>query len=277
MRCLAALAKHGALWFDGSRMKKAAALSLLLVCVLCTGMSRKPKFTISVHLQGASEDNPRMIFREAVGGQQVIFKLVPEFSQSSIAAIHPFPAADGNGSGLAIKLDMRGANALETATRMNPGLLLLSKVNGKTCDVVTIDRPVGDGIFTIWSGVPQEVIEALEKKYPHISRSHSAAEGIEMTPTTKKEKKDAMRRDATDRKKKAKDDADAAAAEEKPRGGFFGLFGRKKAAQSDSVPMPQGPATTQIPIEGARQPDPAQLRLPDPAQPIPLNQPLPQR
>lgn len=257
-------------------MKKSVALCFMVCCVLCAGMSKKPKFTISIHGEGSQEDNPRMIFPENVGGQKVIFKLVPEFSQTNISAIHPFPAADGNGFGVALKLDFRGTNALEMATRMRVGTMLLTKVNGRSCDLVTIDRPVSDGLFTIWNGVPEEVIMEMKKQFPDISRSRSVGGGgVEMTATTKKEKRDQMRRIEAEDKKKAKKEADAAAGkEDKPKGGFFGLFGKRKpeTPRDDGV-FTQGPTTSQIPLEGAA----PQPRTPDPAQPIPLNQPLPQR
>ncbi len=219
-------------------MKK-AAFAFLACCVLCTGMSKKPKFTISVHAEGSAEDNPRMVFPETLGGQRVIFKLLPEFSHVNISAFQPFPASDGNGNGVAFKLDFRGTNALEVATRTRQGQVLLAKVNGKSCDVLTIDRPVMDGIFTIWSGVPDTVVAELEKKYPHISQSRSAGNGIEMTATTKKEKRDAMKRVADEKKKAAKDAAARAKAEK------------------NGTPLPEstegfqrGAATNQIPLEG---------------------------
>lgn len=252
----------------------------MVFCVLCTGMSKKPKFTISVHGEGSQEDNPRMIFPEVVGGQKMIFKLVPEFIQTNISAIHPFPAADGNGFGVALKLDFRGANSLEMATRMRVGTMLLAKVNGRSVDVLTIDRPVTDGIYTIWNGVPETVIQEMKKQYPEINRSRSAGNGIEMTATTKKEKRDQMRRIEAEDKRNAKKQADGSAGDgEKSRGGFFGLFGKRKpAAPRDGEPLPQGPITSQIPLEGAPPTPPApQPRVPDPAQQIPLNEPLPQR
>lgn len=186
-------------------MKK-AVFAALACCVLCTGMSKKPKATISIHSEGASEDNPRMVFPETIEGQRMIFKLVPEFSQVNIAAIHPFPAEDGNGFGLALKLDFRGTNALDIVTRTRQGGLLLTKVNGRSCGFVSIDRPVSDGIFTIWSGVPEEVVKELQKKHPDISHARSAGHGIDMAPTTKKEKRDALRH-AEELKKQEKEEA----------------------------------------------------------------------
>lgn len=249
-----------------SAMKNLVVLALLLTCGLCSAMSgnKKPPFTITVHGQGAPEDNPKMVFTENVGGQQMIFKILPEFSHANIAAFHPFPAADGNGNGVALKLDFRGTNALEVTTRTNLGQVLLTKVNGKSVDLLTIDRPVFDGIFTIWSGVPDEVIAVMEKKYPHISQSRSAGEGIEMTATTKKEKRDAMRRIEQDRKAKAKE----ADGEKKSGGGFLGLFGKKKKGETSAPEefLPSGPATSQIPLEGAATAPP---RAPDPSLPLP--------
>ena len=238
-----------ALWFHG-RMKK-AVFAILACCVLCTGMSKKPKFTITVHAEGAPEDNPRTIFGESISGQKMIFKMSPEFSQLNVAAFQPFPASDGNGNGVALKLDFRGTNSLEMATRGRVGQLLLAKVNGRSSDVVTIDQPVLDGIFTIWSGVPDEVVKEMEKKYPKISQSRSAGNGIEMTPSTKKEKREAMRRAEAETKQQAKDEA-----------------ARIKAAKSGKpLPeayegLPRGAATNQIPLEGGAPP------LPEPSLPL---------
>ena len=249
-------------------MKKLVAFVLLLTCGLCPAMSgnKKPKFTITVHSEGAQEDNPKMVFTETIGGHRMIFKTLPEVSHLNIAAFHPFPAASGNGNGVALKLDFRGTNALEVITRTAVGTVLLTKVNGRSTDLVTIDRPVTDGIFTIWSGVPDEVIAEMDKKYPRIHQSRSAGDALEMTATTKKEKRDAMRRVQEERKAKAKEDAG-----EKKSGGFLGLFGKGKGKTPPPAPptdaFPTGPTTTQIPLEGGAAT--AQPRAPDPALPLP--------
>lgn len=220
-------------------MRKSLFVPLLACCILCTGMSKKPKFTISVHGEGAAEDNPRMIFPETIEGQQMIFKLLPEFSHSDIAAIHPFPADDGT-FGVTLKLDFRGTNALELATRTRPGEFLLTKVNGYSCGLVTMDKPILDGIFTIWSGVPETVILEMQKKYPDISKSRSASTGIEMTATTRKEKREALRNAKEEDKKKAKDAAAAAKAE------AAGVQAPKPVKDE----MPRGVPTGEIPLEG---------------------------
>ncbi len=190
------VAKLVAIWFATRMIRRWIPLLVLLcVCALSVGFSRKPKFMISVHSQGSNLDNPRTIFPEVVGSppRQIWLKKVPEFSHFNMVAFHPFPADDGGSYGVAIKLDFKGANALETVTRTRQGEILRPYVNGEPKGWVNIDKPVSDGIFTIWSGISEEVIEAMDKKYPRISEVGSSSSAMPMLPTTKKEKKDAMR------------------------------------------------------------------------------------
>ncbi len=242
-----------------------AAAAALGGITACKSLDGKEDIYITVHSQGEAIDNPRMIFPETIDGQQVIFKLIPEFTNVNIAAIHPFPAQGGDGQGLAMKLDFRGANALQIVTRNQPGQLMLAKVNGKSVDFVSIDQPVSDGMFTIWRGVPDDTIKKLEKKFPHISESRSAGRGIDMTPTTKKEKRDAMawaRNALRMKKKKPK--------EEEPQStGLTSPGGLTSPVPGDPA-IPQGPVTNQIPLEG---PNPALPQQPIPRPPPGLRQP----
>lgn len=176
-------------------MKKWWLFPLLVACVLMTaGFSKKPKFMISVHSQGSDMDNPRTIFPESVGNppRQIWLRKVPEFSHFNLVAFHPFPADDGT-YGVALKLDFKGANALEVVTRTRQGEILRSYVNGEAVDWVTIDKPVKDGIFTIWRGVSEEALAYMEEEYPRIGDVGSASSAMPMLPTTKREKKEALR------------------------------------------------------------------------------------
>jgi hypothetical protein len=252
------LAKHPALWFDG-RMRHPA---LLLLCALvftgCDTFNKKPKFTVSVHAEGTAEDNPRMIFGDYVGDppQQVIFKKIPEFSQENVSAFHSFKADDGT-NGVALKLDFRGTNSLEMSSRMRSGEVLRSFVNGLGVDYVIVDQPITDGIFTIWRGVPDEVVALMAKKWPPISRSRSAGHGLEMLPTTKKEKRDALRYAEDDlkaeKKEAAKTDAQRAADVQAPSNiaptkpirddGLPANAPQNKISKERGLLLPQPPAT----------------------------------
>jgi len=186
------------------------ALALLLgLLPACSVFDKDPEVVITVHSQGTDMDSPKTVFRRPVGGRNLIFKILPEFSTKSVAAFHPFNADDGT-YGVALKLDFKGANALELVTRMRQGEILVSMVNGVVVDYVHMDKVVSDGIYTIWRGLPEELIAQLDKDYPRISELKSSSEFIEMTPSTGKEKKDSRRRaekDAEEATKKESVDA----------------------------------------------------------------------
>jgi hypothetical protein len=255
------LAKQAALWFDG-RMRPP---TLLILCALvftgCDTLNKKPKFTVSVHAEGTAEDNPRMIFGDYVGDppQQMIFKKIPEFSQDNVAAFHSFKADDGT-NGVALKLDFRGANSLEMSSRTRSGEVLRAFVNGRGVDYVIVDQPITDGIFTIWRGVPDEVVALMAKKWPPISRSRSAGHGLEMLPTTKKEKRDALRYAEEDlkaeKKEAAKTDAQRAAEVQSP-----GNVAPSKPIRDDGLPA-NAPANKISKERGALLPTPATPGLP---------------
>lgn len=186
------------------------------VLTACDTFDKKAKVIMTVHSQGTDMDVPKTIFRKSINGQSMVFKLLPEFSQQNVSGIHPFPAEDGT-FGVALKLDFKGTHALEIATRMGRGQILISMVNGTLVDYVQIDKPVTDGIYTIWRGLPQELITELEKKYPPIKSVASSSEFIDMSPSTKKEKKTAFE----NAKKAAKEKAEKEkAAKKHPRKDF---------------------------------------------------------
>ncbi|MCB1211590.1 MAG: hypothetical protein KDK97_19860, partial [Verrucomicrobiales bacterium] len=233
----------------------ALASALLLCCAIdSSGMSRKPKFTISVHSEGTMNDSPKTIFPDTVDGRQVVFKKVPEFSHANIAAFHAFPAENGDGYGVTLKLDFKGAGALELITRTSTGGMLRSVVNGHPVDVVMMDRPIADGIFTIWQGVPESVVKELGKKYPSLKGLTSAAGSLEMTPTTKTEKKKSFWRFREGERAKAAEDKRKAAGKD-PKAKDYGS-GTSTPIQDDpsAIQVPRGASTTDIPVEGGAPP-----------------------
>ena len=207
-----------------------------------TGKDKK-KFLITFHVQGSDMDSPRSIFRQVIPGKQypVVFKVIPEFSQNNIAGMHAFPAESGNGYGVTLRLDFRGGTALDLMTRTRTGEIMLAMVNAQAVDYLTIDRPVSDGIITIWEGVPQEVITEMEKKYPPLNKLRSMSNAQEMLPTTKAEKK-RSKREAEQMLKAEGEKAKSAAAE------------TQRPAPIPGAPsgngLPTAPTTNKIPLEG---------------------------
>jgi hypothetical protein len=174
-------------------------LHLHFLTILCIGFSScatdKEKFMISVHAQGSDMESPRSNIPDLIGTppRKIILKRSPEFTHKNIAAFHSFPADNGDGNGITMRLDFSGSQALELVTRLRSGEILRSVVNGRGVDYVLIDRPIADGLFTIWQGVPDEVVTEMAKKYPPIKGLRSASSQFDMTPSTKAEKKKSMK------------------------------------------------------------------------------------
>ena len=182
---------------------------LLLLQAGCSTFKKDEKVLITVFSQGSDMDSPKSIFRRNVEGREVILKVIPEFTHRSIIAFHPFPAEDGT-YGVSLKLDFKGANALEIVTRTRQGEMLVSMVNGAIVDYVTIDGIVNNGIFTIWRGLPEELIKVMEEEYPRISALKKSTkdtpyEQLDMLPSTSKEKQEVHDRVKDDAKKDEKD------------------------------------------------------------------------
>lgn len=216
----------------------------LIVSPVVEAMSRKAKFSISFHSQGAEHESPRSIFKYAVPGsdQAMIFRKVAEFSHNEVVAMHSFPAPSGNANGVTLRLDFRGTNALELLTRTRQGEIVLALVNGQPVDYLTIDKPVGDGLITIWEGIPDSVVAEMKKKYPPIDKLVSASSGDKnMLPTTRKEKRDLMEQI------KLKEEEDRIAGNKAARDAE--KEARNPSAPSKGLPALDDPAAIQVPTE----------------------------
>lgn len=206
---------------------------VLLSCCLpaCSTLKKNRQVIISVHSQGTEMANPKSIFKRRIGGREMIFQTLPVFTHNNVIAFHPFPADNGT-NGVALKLDFKGTHALDMATRMRRGEVLMAMVNLSVVDIVNIDQAVSDGIFTIWQGIPDELIAIMDKKYSRIKDVSSASEMQEMTPSTTQEKKDIKRRAEREKKEQAKREAEA--AKRRARGEFM-----PELPPGELLPMPQ--------------------------------------
>ncbi len=205
----------------------------LSLCGLLTScdLLKNEKLLLTMHVQSMEVEHPREIMTIPIGDQQMTFKKIPEFSQRSIAAFDPFPAEDGQGFGALLQLDAKGRNALETVSRLEGGMAMLTMSNAVPIDMVELDKPISDGRFTIWRGLSQETIDLMDKKYPRIKHMKSASRWLDMLPSTEKEKSQALR---TAREAEA---AEKAAQRAKERG-----------------VVPKAPTTRDIPLEGFKPP-----------------------
>jgi len=203
-------------------MRSLLSLMTLAVCFLasCSTFDKDPQVLITVFSQGNEMDSPKTVFRREVEGRKLVLKVIPEFTHRGIVAFHPFQTDDGT-YGVTLKLDFKASNALEIVTRMKQGEVLVSMVNAAVVDYVTIDRVIADGIFTIWRGLPEELIAAMDKEYPRIQAlkdadAESSSDMLDMVPSTGTEKKEALKRVKKSQKAKVEADKRAARGEFEP-------------------------------------------------------------
>ncbi len=222
-------------------MNRLATFLVLALAPLLLGMSKKVEYSITFHSQADAMELPKTTFPFELEGNKVLLHIVPDFSQQNIAAFYPFPSESGVGFGVSLQLDFRGKSALEMVTRTKKGQFLLAMVNGQPVDYVSIDQPVLDGIITIWNGVPETVIAAMDKKFPRIKPggAPSMTEKMDMLPTTKKEKKKALE------ESKRKPEKETGKPVIKSLGG------------TEDPTLPSAPVSNLIPLEGAAPPLPA--------------------
>lgn len=193
---------------------------------------RQNKLLITVHVQTDEIEHPSEVMKLPIGGQEIKFRKIPEFSQRSISGFEPFPTEDieKDGYGTLLQLDSKGRNALDLATRTYRGMVLLTMVNAVPIDMIEIDQPITDGRFTIWRGLPKKTIDEMDKFYPRIKYMKSTSRFMEdMLPSTSQEKINS-RREA-----KTLEAADKAAALDKERGVV--RTPRKAPKRKDIIPL----------------------------------------
>lgn len=190
-------------------MKRLVPLLLAMLAPFLISMGKKKEYTVTFHAEAESNDMPKTMFPFQLEGQQRVFKVIPEVSQSNVVAFHPFPSETGVGNGVTLQLDFRGRSALELATRTRQGQYFLAMVNGTPVDYVVLDQVVRDGMITIWQGVPDEVVALMDKQLTRIRPGHtpSMSDNMEMVPTTRKEKKRLLKQEREAQKEAAKREA----------------------------------------------------------------------
>lgn len=68
-------------------------------------------------------------------------------------------------------MNRAGRQRLAATTTANTGKMLLARLNGRTLDVVKIDKPINDGQLVIWQGVTAREIALMDSKMPRIGES----------------------------------------------------------------------------------------------------------
>ena len=124
----------------------------------------KRKHSIAIHSEGSPADGEKRVFPRNVLGEERFFRISPEITETNFKAFYPFKADDGTSFGATFFLDDKAALRLDQLTTADQGKFVLAVVDGQPVDYMTIDKPVTDGVITIWRGLSQEHLEFMEKK-----------------------------------------------------------------------------------------------------------------
>ena len=205
--------------------KLSLALGLVALCALTISGSRKPKLSVSFHLEGHSYEQ-KFVQEIKLGNppKSYFFRKQPELTQRHIVGYYPFPSNDGKGYGAAFKLNENGTNTLSTLSITGANRKLLTVVNGEPIDHTILDKPVNDGTIVVWGGLTKAELALFDKKFRRIlpEPSRSSATSRAGMPERATERQD-------DRTMPPIIDADSATEKEPKKKGFkLFNFGKNK-------------------------------------------------
>ncbi|MFM7181533.1 MAG: hypothetical protein ACKO2G_08730 [Verrucomicrobiales bacterium] len=144
----------------------AVLLTLLFVSQSATPVQAgdgKQKHTFAFHEEGAAADGPNKVFPYSVAGQEKFFRMTPTISHVDFEGFVPF-RAEGGGFGAAFVLGRHGKLKLEQISTGRQGSSIVASVDMKPVDVMTVDKPIKDGVIVLWKGLGPEHIQYLEKE-----------------------------------------------------------------------------------------------------------------
>jgi len=144
-------------------MRSFSILAFVFAFILPAGaMGPKiPNASVTFHIEGSKNDNPKMIFPYKAPGGMKYFERLPVCATKEIVSYKPFPAEDGS-TGAVFTYNQVGANRLAARTTQSQGKWLMALINGTPTDVVLIDKPVRDGKIVIWKGLKQRDLDLID-------------------------------------------------------------------------------------------------------------------
>jgi hypothetical protein len=143
---------------------------------------RDPSIFIRFHVEVTRSD-PTFATEITAGDppRKIIVEKLASLSERDINSFYPYKAADGTFSA-AIQLDEHGRVTLETLSEESRGKALVAAVNGRPIAVLTIDKPVTDGIIFIPRGLTEADIRQMGESYDIMGKDYSAKKNKPKTP-----------------------------------------------------------------------------------------------
>jgi hypothetical protein len=126
------------------------------------------KFSVTFHMETDANDNPKMVFPQAVLGRQRVFRRLPDLSSRDIEGFKRIATDGKEGKGVIFKLKETSAKRWQAVTSANINRWVVSQVNGRVVDAFVVDQPIGDGLVVVWKGLTEEDLVLLKKEFTEI-------------------------------------------------------------------------------------------------------------
>jgi hypothetical protein len=175
-RVLRRVANRFSLPKDGNLMPVLRPFFILALALPLCGFAKKQVLTVRFHVEsigapGGSFSQPFKFKNPPHDGN---IETVPFASERNIKAIYPVENPDGS-FGCAFKLDGSGTLALRTTSTERRGasiaVLMATKKGSHHVTDLIIDKPIGDGIIDVSSGISPGEMMMLRKEYPVLDAS----------------------------------------------------------------------------------------------------------
>jgi hypothetical protein len=133
---------------------------------------RDPTIFVRFHVEVTQAD-PTFATEVTAGDppRKVLVEKLPSISEKDIASFYPYQAADGTYSAV-FQLDEHGRVTLETLSEESRGKSIVAAVNGRPVALLTIDKPVVDGIIFIPRGLTEMDIRQLGESYDIMGKDY---------------------------------------------------------------------------------------------------------
>ncbi len=151
-------------------MRSRFLLPLLALAFVAAG-KKEPPLTVRFFLEANARDTSTFSTPVTLKNppREAFVEKIPTLSERDVSSIYPFPANDGT-MGCAFKLNEHGTFDLEAVSTDRRGSSIIAVVNGRQVIDMLIDKKVSDGIITIGSGLTQNDIDLLSKKFPVLGK-----------------------------------------------------------------------------------------------------------
>ena len=166
------------------------AVLILVVALGCPGgnaiaagrKKRDPTIAVRFHAQTTTTD-PTFAAKVTAGTppRELYVEKIPSISERDIVGFYPYRAADGSYSAV-FQLDPHGRATLESMSLEKRGMFVVAAVNGRPVTLMSVDKPITDGILFIPSGLTEMDIRRLGESFDVIGRDYSAKKGARPKP-----------------------------------------------------------------------------------------------